>query len=120
MESIDCPPIVVKFNQNLLSIPIFGFRAEYLYQISVFLQKKIDSSEFRKFPSTILKLKQKQQKFIELYERAKIEEEKAKAKMYVKTKCIGYRPRLPNRNDQRIFERLSNRTETSKRDKSRS
>jgi len=104
-----CPLISMKFNPNLLSTPTFGYSAEYLYQISDFLQKKIDSAEFRKFPSTIEKLKQKQQQFRELYERAKTQEEQAKTKTCLKTQWLGYRPRLSNRNDQRIFERLDDR-----------
>ena len=107
------PPMPMKFDPNLLSMPTFGFRAEYLYQISDFLQKKIDSAEFRKFPKTLERLKNKQEYFMELYERAKIEEGKAKEKKGLKTAWFGYRPRLANRNDQRLFERLSNRRETS-------
>ncbi len=105
----------MKFDRNLLSVPTFGFRAEYLYQIGLFLQKKIDSSEFNKFPSTIEELKKKQQKFMELYERAKIEEEQAKTKTCLKTQWLGYRPRFTNKNDQRVFERLDNRAEAFKR-----
>lgn len=111
------PPMPMKFDPNLLSMPTFGFRAEYLYQISAFLQKKIDSAEFSKFPATIHKLKQKQQQFMQLYERTKIEEEQAKTKTCLKTQWIGYRPRLANKNDQRVFERLNDREKTSKRDR---
>lgn len=114
---IHMPPMPMKFDPNLLSMPAFGFRAEYLYQISAFLQKKIDSAEFRKFPATIQKLKQKQQQFMELYERAKIKEEQAKTKTRLKTQWLGYRPRLANKNDQRVFDRLNNRAETSKLDR---
>ncbi len=83
--STDMPKIELKFNKNLLSMPIWEYSAKYLHQIGTFLQKKIDSKEFRKFPATIEKLKQKQLKFMELYERAKIEEENAKTKTCLKT-----------------------------------
>lgn len=114
----DCPPIPMKFDHNLLSIPAFGFNSEYLHRISAFIKKKIYSSQFKKFPSTLEKLKQQHQKFMELYELSKIEEEKAKTKTCLKTQWFGYRPRLANKNDQRIFDRLSDRAETSKYDSS--
>lgn len=114
-----CPPIPIKFSKDLLSMPAFGYSADYLYQISAFLQKKIDSAEFRKFPKTLERLKNKQEHFMELYERAKIEEGNNKTKTCRKTQWFGYRPRLANRNDQRLFERLSDRAETSKRDRRR-
>ena len=115
-----CPPmplISIKFNPYLLSVPTFRYDAEYLHRISAFLQKKIDSAEFQKFPTTILKLQKKQSQFKELYGRTKIEEEQAKEKTCIKTQWFGYRPRLPNRNDQRVFDRLDNRAETSKLDR---
>ena len=111
------PSMPMKFDPHLLSMPTFGYNAEYLYQISAFLQKKIDSAEFRKFPKTLERLKNKQENFMELYERAKIEERNNKEKTCRKTQWFGYRPRLSNKNDQRVFERLSDRAETSKRDR---
>lgn len=116
---VSCPIIPIKFRKDLLSTPSFVYNSDYLYQISVFLQKKIDSAEFRKFPKTLEGLKNKQKIFIEIYEQAKIEERNNKTKAYRKTQGCGYRPRLPNRSDQRIFERLSNRAETSKCDRRR-
>ncbi len=117
MKIIDyCPSIPITFDANLISMSTFGFSAKYLYQISVFLQKKMDSAKFRKFPTTISKLKLKQQQFQELYERAKIEEEEAKTKLFIKTLWLGYRPRLVNRNDQSVFDRLNDRAEASKRE----
>lgn len=113
-----CPAIKIKFDPNLLSVPTFGYNAEYLYRISAFLQKKIDSSEFSKFPATIEKLKQKQQQFMELYEWAKTQERENETKTHIKTQWIGYRPRLANKNDQRVFERLSDRAGTSRIDRS--
>lgn len=110
---IEAPPIPVRFDPHLLSTPIIGFCAENLRKIAEFLQKRIDSAEFKKFPKTRERLKDRQQHFEELYERAKIEEGKAKEKKGLKTAWFGYRPRLANRNDQRLFERLSNRRETS-------
>src|ERR1041385_2951486 len=99
-----CPLITITFNPDLLSVPTFGYNADYLYQISVFLQKKIDSAKFRKFSKTLERLKNKQEYFMELYERAKIEEGNNKTKTCCKTKWLGYRPRSANRNDQNLFE----------------
>lgn len=104
-------PIKIEARSN------FGYKADYLYEISAFLQKKIDSAEFRKFPKTLERLKNKQEHFMELYERAKIEEGNNKTKTCRKTQWLGYRPRLANKNDQRVFDRLSNRSETSRNDR---
>lgn len=107
------PPMPMKFDPNLLSMPTFGFRAEYLYQISDFLQKKIDSAEFRKFPKTLERLKNKQEHFMELYERAKIKEREAKGKAFIKANAPFYRPRLIKKDDNRLFERLDKRRASS-------
>ncbi len=114
---MNIPYIAIKFSKDLLSTPTFGYDAKYLFQISNFLQKKIDSSEFYKFPATILKLKQIHMKFMEMYERAKIEEGNNKTKTYRKTQWLGYRPRFANKNDQRIFDRLTDRAEASRIDR---
>lgn len=107
------PPIPVTFNPHLLSMPSIGFSAEKLHKIAEFLKKKVNSPEFKKFPKTRERLENKQQHFMELYERAKIEEGKAKEKTCLKTQWFGYRPRLANRHDQRLFERLDDRAYTS-------
>jgi hypothetical protein len=88
------PPMPMKFDSHLLSRPTFGFTADYLRKISAFLQKKIDSAEFRKFPATIKKLKQQQQELMELYEWAKIKERETKGKTNYKTCWLFYRPYL--------------------------
>ncbi len=111
------PPMPMRFNPHLLSMPTFGFSTKNLLKIAKFLQKKIDSGEFKKFPKTKERLENKQKHFMELYGRAIIEEEKAKEKKGLKTHWFGYRPRLANRNDQRLFERLDNRRETSRIDR---
>lgn len=51
---------------------------------------------------------------MELYERAKTQERENKTKTNIKTQWFGYRPRLANKNDQRVFERLSDRAGTCK------
>lgn len=93
------PPMAMRFDPHLLSMPTFGYSAEKLYQIGAWLLEKIDSAELRKFPSTIAKLKKQHQQFMELYERTKIEEGKAKGKTFIKAKAPFYRPRLANKND---------------------
>lgn len=107
------PPMPMKFDPHLLSRPTFGFTADYLRQISAFLQKKIDSAEFRKFPATIQKLKQQQQELTELYEWAKIKEREAKGKAFIKANAPFYRPRLIKKDDNRLFERLDKRRASS-------
>lgn len=111
------PQICTQYYADLLSIPLPLYRARHLLQIGIWLLEKIERSEFQKFPSTVAKLKQQYQQFMELYERTKIEEEQAKEKGYRKTQWFGYRPRLTNRNDHRLFERLSYRAKTSKYDR---
>ena len=112
-----CPPIPMMFDPNLLSMSTFGFRAEYLGKIGAFLEKKLDSVEFNKYIRTKNTLYQKYSEFMELYERTKIEEGKAKEKTFLKTQWIGYRPRLANKNDERIFDRLIDRAQTSRIDR---
>jgi hypothetical protein len=107
------PSIPMRFNPQLLSTPTFGFSAKKLLKIAEFLKKKVNSNEFKKFPATLTKLKQQHQQFMELYERAIIEEKQAKEKKGLKTHWLGYRPRLVNRNDQRLFERLDDRRRMS-------
>lgn len=111
------PPMPMKFNPHLLSSPIFKYDAEYLLKIADFLKKKVNSSEFHKFPATIVKLKIQHQQFMELYERAKIKEREVKEKAFVKANAPFYRPRLANKNDQRVFERLDDRRKTSEHDR---
>ncbi len=110
---LPAPLIEIKFNKNLLSIPYPGFKAEYILKISNFLEKKISSSEYRKFPNTVGKLTVKHMQLMELYEQAKIKEEESKGKTFIQAKMPFYRPRLANRNDQRLFERLDNRRKAS-------
>lgn len=110
------PSITMKFDPHLLSRPTFRFTVDYLHQISAFLQKKIDSPKFRKFPATIQKLKQQQQELMELYERAKIKEEEAKGKAFIKTNAPFYRPRLIKKDDNCLFERLNKRRASSNKD----
>lgn len=107
------PLIPVQFNPHLLSMPSIGFSAEKLHKIAKFLKKKINSPEFKKFTRTREILENKQQHFMELYERAKIEEGKTKEKTCFKTQWFGYRPRIANRHNQRLFERLNDRAYTS-------
>lgn len=107
------PSISARFNSQLLILPTFGFSAKNLLKIAEFLQKKLNSNEFKKFPATLKKLKQQHQQFMEIYERAIIEEKQAKEKTNLKTQWFGYRPRLVNRNDQRLFERLDDRRRMS-------
>src|SRR5580765_5864203 len=92
-------PMPIQFNPHLLSLPTWGFSTKNLIKISDFLQKKIDSAKFNKFPATIKKLKQKQQQFMELYERAKTKERETKEKTCIKTNAPFYRPRFANCND---------------------
>lgn len=113
--TIQCPPIGINFDPFLLCTPIYKFNVENLRQIAEWLQKNILGNKYRKFPNTIGELIIKHQKFIELYEKVKIEEEESKGKPYLKTNWPFFRSRLPNKNDQRIFERLENRIKTSKR-----
>jgi|SRR3974390_280267 len=109
----DAPLIPVRFNPHLLSIPTFGFSARHLLSLAEWVEKRILRAEFRKFPATIQALKQKHQQLMELYERTKIEEGKAKEKAFVKAHAPFYRPRLDNKNDERLFERLNDRRRMS-------
>jgi len=107
-------PILMQYDSNLLSAPIFSFDADYFRKIAEWIEKKVHSAEYRKFPNTIQKLKQQQQQFMELYERAKTKEGENKNKTNIKANAPFYRPRLANINDQRSFEKLNDRRRISK------
>lgn len=114
------PSISQKFYPYLLCHSLCIYNIETLNHIAKWLEKKISRREFRKYPSTIKKLKEKQQQFVELYEEAKIKEREAENKEFIKAKMPFYRPRLPNRNDQHLFKRLVNRRETSEHERKNS
>ena len=105
------PPLLsMCLNPDLLSMPIFRHDAEELRKIADWLEKKIICNEFKKHPTKRILLMVKHAKeFMELYERAKIQEREAKEKTFVKANAPFYRPRFANRNDQRLFERLDER-----------
>jgi len=112
-SKIYIPLIKVNYNPNLLSTPIFIFNAEYLLKIVQWLEKKLLSNEFHKYPATVVKIRLKIKHFMELYERAKDEERQTKEKTFIKANAPFYRPRLSDRNDQRTFEKLNDRRKTS-------
>lgn len=109
------PQIGMCFDRKLLLNPMLTYSAENLLKIAEFLHRKLNSTEFNSHIRTKNKLYIKYLEFMELYGRAKIEEGKTKTKTCLKTQWFGYRPRLANKNDQRVFDRLSDRAETSKR-----
>jgi hypothetical protein len=111
------PDINIKFDRNLLSANTYKFDAEYLLKIAEWLEKKLLSSEYLKYPRTIIKIREQIKHFMELYERSKDEEREAKGKAFIKTKVPFYRPRFANGNEQRLFERLDDRRKTSKFDR---
>lgn len=105
----DAPLITYKFNKNLLSTPVCGFKVENLLKILQWLEKRIISGKFRKHPHTVLKIREKIKQFMDIYEQAKEKEGLVGEKKSGRAKSIFYRPRLDNRCDQRIYERLNNR-----------
>lgn len=117
METIDVqwPPIKMKLDHKLLSYPFFKFDSNYLLKISEFLLNKMGDISFYKFQRTKNNIYLKHLYFMELYEQAKIKEEECKGKAINKASWPFYRPRLPNKDDQRLFERLDHRANTSQR-----
>lgn len=107
------PLIHLKYNKNLLSVPTCVFSSENLIKISDWLLEKIERDEFKKFPATLVKLKQQHKQFMELYELCKIKEKEAKGKPFIKANSLFYRPRLGNKHDELLFERLEHRRKTS-------
>jgi hypothetical protein len=103
---IQCPHIPMKFDRNLLSTPIWRYDAEKIHQLSAMLLKNILGAEFKRFPSTIKKLQQQQQQFMELYERAKTKEREGEEEKTNKTHTPFYRTRLASKADRAIHERL--------------
>ena len=102
-------PILQSFNRMLLSTPMFKHDAEYLGQIAEALEMVINSNKFKKFPSTVEKLKKKYEKFMEIYERTKAEERNMQEKTGRKAHVPFYRIELSNPNDRKISDRLDNR-----------
>jgi hypothetical protein len=113
------PPMIYQiYSAHLLSLPsIRKFNADYLLKIAQWLEKKILSAEFRNFPNTVLKLKQQQHQFMELYDQVKTKEKESEGKTYVKANFPFYFPKLVDKNDQRIFEELDDRRKTSMRNR---
>lgn len=103
------PPIIKSFNRMLLSTHIFKHDAEYLGQIAEALEMAINSNKFKKFPSTVEKLKKKYEKFMEIYERTKVEERNMQEKKGSKAHAPFYRIKLSNPNDRKISDRLDER-----------
>lgn len=116
ISHMDMPDFHIKFDPHILSKYTFSFRynSEHLLKIGNFLLKKINRDEFHKFPATVMKFKHQHKKFMELYGRAKIKEREVEGKAFIKANAIFYRPRFANRDDQRLFERLYDRTKTYK------
>jgi hypothetical protein len=103
----------IRFDPHLLSFPTWGYNAENLRQIGEWLIEKMHRSGLRKYPKTKNKVFLKHLEFMELYERAKIQEKENKEEGFVKTNNVFYRPRFANRYDQYLFERLEDRRKTS-------
>ena len=114
---IKYPSIQFKFNPNILSTPTLLFNIEKLKKIADWLLKTINRNEFRKHPNMIKLLNIKYQQFMDLYERAKIEERNSQEKKYIKAHNLFYRPRFTNRNKQYLFDRLEDRRRISFRDR---
>lgn len=112
-----CPPIPIKFDPHLLSMPTFGFSAKKLQKIAEFLKKKVNSGQFKKFPRTKNNVYLKYMYFMELYAQVKNKEYESKGKAFIKANAPFYRPRLADSNDQRLLERLDNRRKTSEFDR---
>ena len=111
------PQIPMKFSPDLLSSPYPRYDAERLKTIADWIQKNVQGRDFTKNIRTRNKIYFKYLEFLEIYERAKTEEGKVKGKTFIKTNRMFYRPRLSNRDDQAVFERLENRRKTSERDR---
>lgn len=108
------PPMISQvYSADLLFTPIYIFRADYLFKIAQWIEKKIASAEFRNFPKTRERLKDRLEHFMEFYEQVKIAEKESEGKTNVKANFPFYRPRIDNRNDQSLFERLEDRRKTS-------
>ena len=114
--TLNFPKIPMKFRSDLLSVPTPKFKRNSgdLLQISAMLLKKIDTARFRKFPETVMKLKQQHQKFMELYACAVEKEKETEGKPFIKAQEYFYRYRFIDKNDQRLFERLEGRVYSSK------
>ena len=108
-----CPDIDSFFNRILLSTPMFQPDAEYLRQFADWLERKINSREFRKFPGTLKRLMQQHELLMEMYERAKTQEKQKEGEMSFKTQKLFYRIKLPRKDDRDIFERLVRKRNTS-------
>jgi len=100
------PDVSQMFDPELLSRPMLYYSVDRLKPIFDFLEIKLKERQFNKFPNTRLKLEQKLKYFMELYHHAKEKEKESERKTPRQTQMFGYRPRLSNKNDRAIFERL--------------
>ena len=101
------------FDYLLLSTPFPTYNIERLHDLVKWLMEALSSHRYRRYPSTIEKIKKKYNLFMELYERAKAKKRENKEKKFIPTNATFYRPRLGNRNDQRLFDRLDERRKAS-------
>ena len=107
------PDVSQMFDSQLLSRSIPYYSVDRLKIIFDFLQRKLHQRQFNKFPNTRLKLQYKLKHFMELYEIAK--EKESERKTLAQAKMLGYRPRLSDKNDRAIFERLRARVRSVKK-----
>lgn len=115
--TVQCPPIQIPLNANLLSMPTFGFKAEHLLKIADWIINKTTHGKFNKCPERMDQIHHIYLRFMELYERAKVKEKQNKEEKRCTTAGPFYFPRLGNKNDQRLFERLEHREKTSRYDR---
>lgn len=115
--SVIPPQISMAFSADLLSAPMFRYDSLHLFNIGTFLLLKIVKQKFRKFPRKVNKLIEKHDEFMELYGRAKDKEREVEGQPFNKARAPFYRPRLSNQDDQRAFEKLDDRRQTSQQDR---
>jgi hypothetical protein len=113
--SMDCPPVPVKFDPHLLSTASFRFSADNLSQIAFYIGIRLFKRNFNKFTNSKNKVYLKLSNFMEIYARAKAEEEEAEKSKDRKVNAPFYRPRHSNKDDQRLYEGLEHKIRMSRR-----
>ena len=111
------PPLLTHFRHDLLSMPMtsFYYNPNDLKKIADWIEEKLIDTKYKTHLNTIGTLINKLQEFKEIYGWAQARKGEIEKQTDWKAMQPFYRPRLPNRNDQRVFEGLERKVRTSER-----
>jgi len=110
------PPLLTHFRHDLLSMPMtsFYYNPNDLKKIADWIEEKLIDTKYKTHLNTIGTLINKLQEFKEIYGWAQARKGEIEKETDWKAMQLFYRPRLPDKNDQRVFEGLERKVNASK------